>query len=75
MIKILEAKPLENHTIAVKLDNGKSGIFDVSPFLDKGIFNELRDIIYFRQVKVHGRSVSWPHSQDFCADTIEALMT
>lgn len=74
MVKVIEAKPLENYSIAVKLDNGKSGIFNVSEFLDKGIFNELQDINYFRQVQVHGRSISWPHSQDFCADTIEALM-
>lgn len=74
MVKILEAKPMENYTIAVKLDNGKTGVFDTSEFLDKGIFTELRDINYFHQMRVNGRSISWPHSQDFCADTIEVLM-
>lgn len=75
MVKILEATPTENYRIVVKLDNGKSGLFDVSAFLDKGIFKELKDPGYFKLVKVRGRSISWPHSQDFCADTIEALMT
>ena len=75
MVKILEATPKDNHKIAVKLDNGKAGIFDASQFLDKGIFVELKEPGYFRQIKVHGRSISWPHNQDFCADTIEALLT
>jgi len=74
MVKIIEAKPGNDYTILVKLDNGKSGIFDVSPFLDKGIFQELKDKHYFEQVIVCGRSISWPHDQDFCADTIEALI-
>ena len=75
MVKILEAIPKENHKINIKLDNGKVGVFDVSQFLDKGIFVELKEPSYFHQVKVHGRSISWPHDQDFCADTIEALLT
>jgi hypothetical protein len=39
MVKILTAVQRENHTLAVRLDNGKSGVFDVRPFLDKGIFS------------------------------------
>jgi DUF971 family protein len=74
MVKVIEAKPRGNYSLEVKLDNGRSGIFDVSPFLDKGIFQELKDESYFRQVTVRGRSISWPHDQDFCADTVEALM-
>jgi len=46
----------------------------VAPFLDKGVFKELQDKDYFRQVRTRGRSISWPHDQDFCADTIKALM-
>lgn len=75
MVKILEAKPMEDNKIAIKLDNGKSGVFDTSVFIDKGIFRKLKDFRYFYQMKVCGRSISWPHSQDFCADTIEVLMT
>jgi hypothetical protein len=74
MVKVSEALPGKDYKLSVKLDNGRSGTFDVLPFLDKGIFTELRDKTYFAQVKVHGRSISWPHKQDFCADTIEALM-
>lgn len=74
MVKVIEAIPSENYKIRVKFDNGKSGYFSVTPFLDQGIFQELKDVQYFRQVAVRGRSIFWPHQQDFCADTIEALL-
>ena len=75
MVKIIEAVPHDNYSLAVRLNNGKSGFFDVSPFLDKGIFQELKDIRYFEQMHVRRRSIFWPNDQDFCADTIDELMT
>ncbi|NQU64024.1 MAG: DUF2442 domain-containing protein [SAR324 cluster bacterium] len=55
----------------VKLSNGKEGVFDVKPNLDKGIFTELKDKNYFRSVRLIFGGVGWPHEQDFSADTIE----
>jgi hypothetical protein len=74
MVKVIEAIPGKNFTLTVKLSNGKAGVFDVSPFIDKGIFQELKDERYFKQVMVRGRSICWPHEQDFCADTIDVLI-
>lgn len=74
MVKVIDVKPGNNYTLQVVLDNGKTGSFNVEPFLDNGIFQELRDKDYFKQVIARGRSICWPHEQDFCADTIEALL-
>jgi hypothetical protein len=75
MIKITEITPTDNHTIIVKLDNGKSGVLDVKEYLNLGVFSELKDIEYFRQVRNHGRYISWPNEQDLCADSIAASLT
>jgi hypothetical protein len=45
-------------------------VFDVRPYLDKGIFVELKDINYFRQVRVAFNTVQWPHEQDFAPETL-----
>lgn len=74
MVRITEIIPNDNHTIAVKLDNGKAGIFDVKEYLSIGVFAELNDIEYFRQVRNHGRYISWPNEQDLCADSIAASL-
>ena len=36
----------------IKLSNGKSEIFNVKPYLNKGIFQELKNQEYFGLVKI-----------------------
>lgn len=74
MIKIIEIAPQEDYTIFVTFDNRKSGVFDAKEYLHMGVFAELKDIGYFRQVRNHGRYISWPNEQDFCADSIAASL-
>jgi hypothetical protein len=38
--------------------------------LDFGVFRELRDADYFKQVRAEGGTVVWPHEQDICPDTV-----
>lgn len=71
MVRVITAEPTENYKLRILLSNGKKGIFDVSPYLDKGIFHELKEQQYFRCVKVVYGGVIWPHEQDFSAETIE----
>ena len=71
MVKVISAEPIENYKLRILLSNGKKGIFDVSPYLDKGVFQELKEQQYFRSVKVAYSGVMWPHEQDFSAETIE----
>ncbi len=71
MVKVVSAKPLENYKLRIRLSDGKTGLFDVSPYLDKGVFHELKEPSYFRRVKVAFGGVSWPHEQDFSPETIE----
>ncbi len=44
--------------------------FDVKPYLDKGIFQELKDWSLFNSVKPCLGSVQWKNGQDFCPDTL-----
>lgn len=74
MSKVIVVEPRDNHILFVRLSNGMAGEFDVSRYLDKGIFEELRDISYFKQARPAFGGVVWPHEQDFSADTIEVEM-
>ena len=74
MIKVTFAKAEKDYRLLVRLSNGRSGYFDVSPYLEKGIFKELQDRGYFEQVKIGFGGVVWPNQQDFSADTIEFEM-
>lgn len=50
MVKVISVLPKNNYQLFVKLSNGKEGYFDISPYLEKGIFQELKDKNYFTQV-------------------------
>jgi len=74
MNKVISVEAKENYLLHVRMSNGKAGNFDVSPYLDKGIFKELKDKEYFRKVRPVFGGVAWPNEQDFSADTIEIEM-
>lgn len=75
MNKVISVEPRDKYILFVRLSSGKAGEFDVSRYLDKGIFEELRDPSYFKLAKPAFGGVVWPHEQDFSADTIEVEMT
>ncbi|OHD11692.1 MAG: hypothetical protein A2086_11870 [Spirochaetes bacterium GWD1_27_9] len=60
----------EDYTLLLEFENGEKGIFDVKPYLEKGIFKELKNIEMFKTVKVSYGTVVWDNEADFCPDTI-----
>lgn len=74
MLKVTYVEALSNHRLKIELSNGKTGIFDVTPYLSKGIFVELKDESYFSHVTLKFNGIAWPNEQDFSADTIEASL-
>ena len=71
--KITHVKAMNKHLLKLMFENGDVRVFDVSPFLEKGIFQELKDESYFKQVSVAFGGVQWPHEQDFSKDTLYLL--
>ncbi len=71
---VTEFKILSDYKIKIVLSNGKSGIFCVKPYLDKGIFTELKDYNYFKNAKLEYGTICWAHGQDFSPETIEIRM-
>lgn len=67
-------KPLPGFRIYVEIEDGRSGIFDLNPYLDHGVFRELRDVHYFNQVGILLGAVTWPNEQDIAPETLLAGM-
>jgi len=70
MLKVIKVNANNDYTLSVKLSDGRSGKFDVKPYLEKGVFTELKDKNYFKQVKPFFCGIVWPNEQDLSADTI-----
>ncbi len=67
-------EPLPDYRIQVEMEDGRNGIFDLKPYLDHGVFRELRDVHYFNQVGILFGAVTWPHEQDIAPETLLAEM-
>ena len=68
--RVKDVKPNTNHTITLTFANGEVRCFDVKPYLNIGIFRELKDISLFKSVRPFLGSVQWKNGQDFCPDTL-----
>lgn len=66
--------PLPDYLIYVEIADGRKGIFDLKPYLDLGVFRELRDKHYFNQVGIMFGAVTWPNEQDIAPETLLADM-
>jgi hypothetical protein len=74
MTKVVAVQPLQNNKVRVRLSDGRTGIFDVLPYLQTDFFRELLDENYFMKVSVFFNGIGWPHGQDLSPDTIEDEM-
>ncbi len=73
--RVVSVEAIKGSLLKLSFENNEIKVFDVTPFLDKGIFKELKDFNYFKQATVAFGSVEWPHEQDFSNDTLYLLST
>ena len=48
---VIQVQPLDNYQLQLQFDNSETRIFDVTPYLDKGVFSQLKSIEQFKTVK------------------------
>ena len=61
---VKKVNPGENFILLIVFDNCETGVLDMKPFLDFGVFSRLRDYDIFRKVKVSFDTIEWPSSID-----------
>lgn len=67
---VIKAEPVKPSVLKITFSTGEIKYFDVSPYWNSSFFKELQDWEYFKQVKVLGRTVQWPHEQDIAPETL-----
>jgi len=68
--RVKDVKPTDDYKLVLTFTSGETKIFDVTPYLDKGFFKQLKDKSYFKSVKSFMDSVQWQNGQDFCPDML-----
>ena len=68
--RVKNVKAVENYCIRIWFDNGEVKIFDVKPFLESGMFSELKEKSLFNSVQPFLGSIQWSNGLDLCPDTL-----
>ena len=58
------------HRLLLNFENGETKLFDLTPWLDLGVFRALRDSDDFALAQVVDGSVEWPGEVDLSCDTL-----
>ena len=70
MGKVISANANDNFTLDIGFSDGTLRRFDMKPYLDKGVFRELKDINYFRRFRLAYGTVQWKNEQDIAPETL-----
>jgi hypothetical protein len=54
----------------LKFDDGTLREFDAKPYLENGVFKELKDLNYFKNFRIAFGTIQWKNEQDFSPDTL-----
>ena len=70
LLDVIEAKYIRDYTIWVKFEDGSEGEIDLSAELYGPIFEPLRDVRYFEQLRVDPElgTIAWPNGADFAPE-------
>ena len=64
-LAVKKVKPYPGYKLILTFENGEERLFDMSPYLDLGIFKELKDLNMFNTVRVSFDTIEWANEADF----------
>jgi hypothetical protein len=70
MLNVIEAKYVAGHTVWLKFNDGVEGEVDLADELEGEVFEPLRKVGAFREVRLHPEfgTIVWPNGADFAPE-------
>jgi hypothetical protein len=68
--RVKNVKAEKDYLIKIWFDNGEIKTFDLKPYLETGMFAELKKMDLFNSVKPFLGSIQWSNGLDLCPDTL-----
>ena len=67
---VKHVRPLDDYQLEVVFENGERRVFDIKPYLQRGVFVRLQNHATFQAARVAAGSVEWPGELDLSYDTL-----
>ncbi len=69
---IKQVVPRDDFTLSIVFENGESGILDMRPILDFGVFHRIKKLSKFKQVRIAFDTISWDCGVDLDPEYVYA---
>ncbi|MEG1009309.1 MAG: DUF2442 domain-containing protein [Clostridia bacterium] len=69
-LAVKEVKPMDNYKLILTFENNEIKLFDMNPYLNLGIFKDLKDESLFKAVRVSFDTIEWPNEADIDPETL-----
>lgn len=70
---VTEVMPLKDYQLILTFKNGEQKVFDMKPYLETGIFRELKNEKMFNSVRVSFDTIEWENEADMDPETLYAM--
>lgn len=70
MESVTKVRTRSDFQMELEFNTGETRIFDVRPYLEKGVFQRLKDISLFKQAYIAFDTVCWPGNIDIAPETL-----
>jgi hypothetical protein len=68
--RVKSVEPTKDYLLKIVFNNDEKKLFDIKPYLDFGLFSELKDLALFQTAKAELGTVIWNNGLDICPDTL-----
>jgi len=58
-LSVKNVKTLDEYKLLLTFENGETRLFDMNPYLEKGIFKELKNVSLFKSARISFDTVEW----------------
>ena len=73
-IKVTQCEPIPGYKLKVTCSDGATGIFEMSRYVERGMFKPLKDTQTFGRVRLTFGVPSWPGDIDIAAERVRSGM-
>ena len=68
--RVTKVTPNDDFNLSLEFDDGQHKLFDMSPYLEKGLFTRLKNLATFKGAYVSFGTVMWSCGLDIAPETL-----
>lgn len=73
MIRVVDVDYVKYYTLSITFSDGVKKVVDLQPYLNDGVFTQLKDLSQFRQYGLNHWTIEWACGVDFAPEFLYGL--